>query len=153
MKTTISFSLNGKNVSVTSDPDVPLLYILRNELELNGPKFGCGLGQCGACMVLLGNEAVPSCQFPTGQAEGKKIRTLEGLTNPDSTLNRLQQAFMDEQAAQCGFCLNGLVIKTTSLLEKDPSINEDRLKSGLSTNICRCGVHSRVLRAVKRIAL
>lgn len=126
---------------------------MRNNLALNGPKFGCGLAQCGACMVLVDGKSIPSCQYPVRVAQGKQITTLEGLTGPKGELHKVQQAFIDEQAAQCGYCLNGLVIASVSLLNENPKPNDEEIRNKLQTNICRCGVHSRVIRAVKRASL
>ncbi len=149
---TFSLTVNGKSVSLEAEESTPLLYILRNQLELNGPKFGCGLQQCGACMVLLGDQAVPSCGLPVSAAEGQTITTLEGLALADGTLHPVQQAFIDEQAAQCGYCLNGMVISTVALVRENDQPPEDLIRERLDRNICRCGVHARVIRAIKRLS-
>lgn len=150
MKKRYSLSVNGKDHEVNVDPATPLLYILRNELRLKGPKFGCGLSQCGACMVLFDGVANPSCLIPIEQASTMKITTLEGLADENGNLHKVQQAFIDEQAAQCGYCLNGLVMASVALLEDNPSPTDAEIREGLQRNICRCGVHARVIRAVKK---
>ena len=150
MKTDIKLNVNGKEHTVESAPDTPLLYVLRNQLELNGPKFGCGLNQCGACMVLLDGKSTPSCQLPVSTAAKSKITTLEGLVDENGGLHKIQEAFVKEQAAQCGYCLNGIIIASVALLNENPSPTDDEIKEKLKLNICRCGVHSRVVRAVKR---
>ena len=144
----ITLTVNGTPVTLDIDPATPLLYALREELELNGPKFGCGLQQCGACMVLLGEEAMPSCVLPIAAAEGKEVTTLEGLAAEDGTLHPVQQAFLDEQAAQCGYCLNGMVIHAVAVLKADPSADEEKIREEMDLNICRCGTHSRILKAI-----
>ncbi len=149
MKTDIQLNVNGKEHTVQSAPDTPLLYVLRNQLELNGPKFGCGLQQCGACMVLLDGKSTPSCQLPVRTAAKSKITTLEGLVDENGRLHKIQEAFVKEQAAQCGYCLNGIIIASVALLNENPSPTDDEIKEKLKLNICRCGVHSRVVRAVR----
>ncbi|HEA22897.1 hypothetical protein LCGC14_2033420 [marine sediment metagenome] len=149
MNTAIQLNVNGKEHTVEATPDTPLLYILRNQLELNGPKFGCGLQQCGACMVLLDGRSSPSCQLPVGLAAKSKITTLEGLVDKNGRLHKIQEAFVKEQAAQCGYCLNGIIMASVALLNENPSPNDDEIKEKLKQNICRCGIHSRVVRAVK----
>ncbi len=149
MKTAIQLNVNGKEHSVETSPDTPLLYILRNQLQLNGPKFGCGLQQCGACMVLLDGQPSTSCRLPVSAAAKSKITTLEGLQDENGRLHRIQEAFVEEQAAQCGYCLNGIIIASVALLNENPSPTDDKIKEGLRLNICRCGVHSRVVRAIK----
>ncbi|SDD86972.1 nicotinate dehydrogenase subunit A [Pricia antarctica] len=149
MKTDIQLNVNGKEHTVQSAPDTPLLYVLRNQLELNGPKFGCGLQQCGACMVLLDGKSTTSCQLPVRTAAKYKITTLEGLVDENGRLHKIQEAFVKEQAAQCGYCLNGIIIASVALLNESPSPTDDEIKEKLNLNICRCGVHSRVVRAVK----
>lgn len=150
MKTQIILNINGKQHEVNVDPQTPLLYVLRNNLGLNGPKFGCGLSQCGACMVLFDGKANPSCLMPVEQAANMKITTLEGLADENGNLHKVQQAFIDEQAAQCGYCLNGLVIASVALLEENPNPTIEQIQEGLYRNICRCGAHARVIRAVKK---
>ncbi|WP_224488035.1 (2Fe-2S)-binding protein [Robertkochia flava] len=145
---TISLTVNGNPVQLDIDPATPLLYALREELQLNGPKFGCGLQQCGACMVLLDGEATPSCVLPIAAVEGKEVTTLEGLAGKDGKLHPVQQAFLEEQAAQCGYCLNGMVINAVSVLDANPSATEAEIREALDINICRCGTHSRILNAI-----
>ena len=150
MKRNITIKVNGTKHTVNIDSDTPLLYILRNNLSLNGPKFGCGLGQCGACMVLFNGNAVPSCQLSMGNIGDGAIVTLEGLLDREGSLHKVQKAFVEEQAAQCGYCLNGMVISSVSLLQKNSIPSEEEIRSGLQRNICRCGVHARVIKAVKK---
>ena len=150
MKRKFILSVNGRDHEVEVDPKTPLLYVLRNELNLTGPKFGCGLSQCGACMVLFDGVANPSCLMPVEQASEMKITTLEGLADENGELHKVQQAFIDEQAAQCGYCLNGLVMASVALLEENPFPTDAEIQKGLFRNICRCGVHSRVIKAVKK---
>ena len=152
MATAIILNVNGRQHTITADPQTPLLYVLRNNLELNGPKFGCGLQQCGACMVLLDGESAPSCRMPVSQAAKFKITTLEGLAGPDGELHKVQKAFVEEQAAQCGYCLNGMVMASVSLLQKNSNPSDNDIKEKLQLNICRCGVHPRVIKAVKKAA-
>ena len=146
------FRLNGRQVSVdTWDPNQPLLYALRGPLGLHGPKFGCGLGQCGACSVLVDKQATRSCMMPVSRAAGRDVVTLEGL----GTLERpsaLQSAFISEQAAQCGYCTNGMIIAATAFLSRTPNPTVDQIKQGLAGNLCRCGTHTRILGAVMRAA-
>src|SRR6185369_12687488 len=129
----------------------PLLYVLRNDLGLLGPKFGCGLGQCGACTVLLDGRAIRSCVLPVAQAEGRKILTLEGLGSPQHP-HPLQRAFMEEQAAQCGYCSNGMIMKSKELLDRSPDPSEDEIRHALAAHLCRCGTHNNIIRAVQRAA-
>lgn len=152
MKETITLNINGKNRVVEVDPVTPLLYVLRNELALNGPKYGCGLQQCGACMVLLDGKASPSCLLPVKEARHFSIKTLDGLAKEDGTLHPVQEAFIKEQAAQCGFCMNGMIISAVSLLDENPSPNEDQIREGMQRVLCRCGTQSRILKAVRRAA-
>jgi nicotinate dehydrogenase subunit A len=133
------------------DEQTPLLYILRNDLELNGPQFGCGLAQCGACAVLIDGRPVPSCVLPAGNVIDVPITTLEGL-NEVSGPGALAQAFIDEQAGQCGYCLNGMLIWSKALLDRDPDPSEDAIKQALANVLCRCGCHNRIVRAVRRAA-
>lgn len=150
MKKNITLKVNGKIHKVNVDPQTPLLYVLRNNLRLNGPKFGCGLSQCGACMVLFDGKANPSCLIRVDRAAEMEITTLEGLVDENGNLHKVQQAFIDEQAAQCGYCLNGLVIASVGLLNENPNPSDKEIQAGLYRNICRCGVHPRVIRAVKK---
>jgi nicotinate dehydrogenase subunit A len=147
-----SFQLNGKKVTVDSwDPGQPLLYILRNSLGLHGPKFGCGLSQCGACTVLLDGKAVRSCSTPVRAAAGHAVTTLEGLGTPEKP-DAVQAAFIAEQAAQCGYCTNGMIMTTRALLNQNPHPTLDQAKEALNGNLCRCGTHTRILSAVLRAA-
>src|SRR5262245_57335461 len=130
---------------------MPLLYALRDDMALHGPKFGCGLGQCGACTVIVDGEAVRSCQTPVSSLAGKNIQTLEGLGSPEN-LSKVQAAFVEEQAAQCGYCTNGMIMSATALLAKTPKPTEAQVRTALAGNLCRCGSHVRVLRAVMRAA-
>ena len=150
MKTLTTLRVSKKEHTVTVDPQTPLLYVLRNNLGLNGPKFGCGLSQCGSCMVLFDGEANPSCLIPVERASEMEITTLEGLADEYGNLHKVQQAFIEEQAAQCGYCLNGMVMASVALLDKNPDPSETEIQEGLYRNICRCGVHARVIRAVKK---
>ena len=147
---TYKFQLNGQETTVESwDPDQPLLYVLRNDLELHGPKFGCGLSQCGACTVIMDGKATRSCVTTVKQAAGKSITTLEGLGTPEKP-HPIQAAFIAEQAAQCGYCANGMIMTAKALLDANPHPTESQVKQGLSGVICRCGTHTRILRAVMR---
>jgi nicotinate dehydrogenase subunit A len=150
MVQSIKINVNNKEVTLPySDPDMPLLYLLRNELGLKGPRFGCGLGQCGSCTVHVNGEAVRSCVFPVSAAKGKNITTLEGLGS-SSKPDIVQQAFIDEQAAQCGYCINGMVMQAKALLNKNKKPSETEIKEALANNLCRCGTHQRIVRAVQR---
>ena len=147
-----SFKLrvNGRAVTVDSwDPAQPLLYVLRNTVGLHGPKFGCGLGQCGACTVIVNGEAVRSCQMPVSAAQGRDITTLEGLGSPEQP-HPVQAAFIAEQAAQCGYCTNGMIMAAKALLARTPKPTVDQIKQALDGNLCRCGTHTRIVRAVQR---
>lgn len=147
---TINFIVNGTARSVdVRDPDQPLLYALRNNIGLTGPKFGCGLGQCGACTVLLDQTPLRSCVTPLSAVAGKSITTIEGLGTPDKP-HPVQAAFIAEQAAQCGYCANGMVMTSAALLASNPKPSEAEIKDALSANLCRCGTHVRILRAVMR---
>ena len=141
--------VNGRAQEVAAPDDTPLLYVLRNDLKLNGPKYGCGLSQCGSCTVLVDGQAVRSCVTPVGSVTGQDITTLEGLGTLEKP-SKLQQAFIDEQAAQCGYCLNGMIMSAQALLDKSPKPSEAQVRSALDGNLCRCGVHNRVVRAVMR---
>ena len=147
-----AFQLNGRPVTVDSwDPAQPLLYVLRNTLAEHGPKFGCGLGQCGACTVLLDGQATRSCITPVRSAAGRSVITLEGLGTPDKP-DPVQAAFIAEQAAQCGYCTNGMIMTAKALLQKTPHPTLDEVKQGLAANLCRCGTHTRIVAAVMRAA-
>jgi nicotinate dehydrogenase subunit A len=145
----IEFTVNGKAQKVDTDPDTPLLYVLRNDLQMNGAKFGCGLGQCGACTVMVDGEAHFSCQMPLSELQGRAIKTVEGLGTIDKP-GPLQKAFMEEQAAQCGYCIAGVMMRAQALLEKNPDASEADIRKTLSPNLCRCGTHVRIVRAVRR---
>jgi nicotinate dehydrogenase subunit A len=147
----ISLYVNGKSQVVDADPSTPLLYVLRDDLQLNGPRFGCGLSQCGACTVIMDDKAVRSCSFPVSAVGNRKITTLEGLGNVAHP-HRLQKAFVDEQAAQCGFCMNGIIMTAKVLLDKTPNPTDAEIRCALNGNLCRCGSHVRVLLAIKRAA-
>jgi len=152
MPITVPLNINGRVATVTvDDPAIPLLYVLRNDLELRGPRFGCGLGQCGACAVLSGGEVVLSCKTPLSKAAQSNIVTLEGLGSLEKP-SPVQQAFIDEQAAQCGFCVNGMIIQATALLAKTKNPSVAEIKKALADNLCRCGTHLRIIRAVQRAA-
>ena len=146
-----SLTVNGKRVPVTyNDPQMPLLYVLRNDLGLHGPRFGCGLGQCGACTVHIDGAAVRSCITPLSTVDAnKKIVTLEGLGTPEKP-HPVQKAFIDEQAAQCGYCINGMIMELAAFLAKNKKPTEAAIKNALANNLCRCGTHARIVRAVKR---
>jgi nicotinate dehydrogenase subunit A len=145
----ISFRVNGKNRVVNADPECPLLYILRNDLQLNGPKFGCGLAQCGSCTVIMDGNAIRSCVTPVNAARNRSVTTLEGLGSTKK-LHPIQKAFVDEQALQCGYCINGMIMSAKALLDKNPKPTDSQIKEALAGNLCRCGTHTRIVRAVKR---
>jgi len=147
----IELTVNGKKSTVPAAPDTPLLYVLRNDLELNGAKFGCGLGQCGACTVLLDGKPIRSCSLAVEEAVGKAITTIEGLGTIEQP-HAVQKAFMAEQAAQCGYCINGMVMTAASLLQRNPKPSDGDIRQALAGNLCRCGTHARILRAVARAA-
>ena len=147
-----SLRVNGRAVTVDSwDPGQPLLYILRNALGLHGPKFGCGLGQCGACSVLIDGKVARSCSTSVMQAAGKRITTLEGLGTPEKP-DPVQAAFIAEQASQCGYCTNGMIMGAKSLLNQTPNPTLEQVKQGLAGHLCRCGTHTRIIAAVLRAA-
>jgi nicotinate dehydrogenase subunit A len=148
----IRFHLNGRAVETQASPTTPLLYVLRDEFLVNGPRFGCGLGECGACTVLMGESAVRSCSVPVAGVEGQTITTLEGLGTPDNP-SPVQAAFIEEQAAQCGYCINGMIMQSTAFLKQNPRPTEDEIRTALADNLCRCGTHLRIIRAVQRAAL
>ena len=147
----ITLTVNGKARTVNTDPTTPLLYVLRDDLELNGPRFGCGLSQCGACTVIMNGAAVRSCTLPVSAAKGKSVTTLEGLGSVEHP-HALQKAFVEEQAAQCGFCMNGIIMNAKVLLDKNPNPSVAQIKEGLANILCRCGSHLRVIRAIQRAA-
>ena len=147
----ITLKVNGKSRSVDAEPDTPLLYVLRNDLELNGPKFGCGLGQCGACNVMVDGRVLRSCQTPMYSVRDTSVTTLEGLGSPDK-LHPLQKAFIEEQAMQCGYCINGMIMSAKALLDQNPKPAEPYIRQALVGNLCRCGSHNRIIRAIMRAA-
>jgi nicotinate dehydrogenase subunit A len=147
----IRLNINGTTREVEADPATPLLYVLRDHLQLNGAKFGCGLGQCGACTVLVDGRAVFSCLLPVSALGERPVTTLEGLGTPDRP-GRVQRAFIAEQAAQCGFCIPGMIMQAQALLERNPAPSPAEIRKHMSPNLCRCGTHMRILRAVARAA-
>ncbi len=147
----INLKVNGVPRSVTAEPDTPLLYVLRNDFELNGAKYGCGLSQCGACTVLIDGQAARSCVTPISALEKSEITTIEGLGSIDKP-HVLQQAFIEEQAAQCGYCTNGMIMSAKELLDRNPRPSEPEVRAALASNLCRCGTHNRIIRAVLRAA-
>jgi nicotinate dehydrogenase subunit A len=152
MAQSISFDLNGRPVTVqVDDPQMPLLYALRDDLGLHGPRFGCGLGQCGACTVHVEGKAVRSCVTPVSTVAQRRVVTLEGLGTQDKP-HRLQQAFIDEQAMQCGYCMNGMIMQAAALLQVNSHPSDDEIRSALAENLCRCGSHLRIIRAIRRAA-
>jgi nicotinate dehydrogenase subunit A len=149
---TYKFQLNGRAATAESwDPNQPLLYVLRNELGQHGPKFGCGLSQCGACTVIVDGKAIRSCVTPVRQAAGKSVTTLDGLGSPEKP-DPVQAAFIAEQAAQCGYCTNGMIMQAKAFLSQNPKPTIEQVKQGLAGNLCRCGTHTRIVRAVMRAA-
>lgn len=144
-------TVNGKRHAVQATPDTPLLYVLRGELGLNGPQFGCGLEQCGACTVLRGAEATTSCRLPISEVGNAEITTLEGLGTPEEP-HPVQQAFLEEQAAQCAYCANGMMMTAAALIWRQPHPTDEQIRAALDGNLCRCGSHLRIMRAVKRAA-
>jgi nicotinate dehydrogenase subunit A len=148
---TLTLKVNGKSRQVAAAPDTPLLYVLRNDLELNSPKFGCGLAQCGACTVLIDGKAARACVTLAGGVANAEIVTLEGLGTPEN-LHPLQQAFIAEQAAQCGYCSAGMIMSAKALLDRTPHPSEQAVRQALAGNLCRCGTHARIIRAVLRAA-
>ena len=144
-----NIQINGQTRQVDAEPDSPLLYVLRDQLELNGPKFGCGLGQCGACTVHVDGQAVRSCAYPVSALGQRKVTTLEGLGTAAKP-SALQQAFIDEQAVQCGYCMNGMIMQAADLLKRTPKPSAQQIRDGLAANLCRCGTHQRIVRAVQR---
>jgi nicotinate dehydrogenase subunit A len=150
MAKNLHLTVNGKSHDLrVDDPQMPLLYALRNDLDLHGPRFGCGLAQCGACTVHVDGKSVRSCRFPVSAAAGKKVVTLEGLGTPQRP-HPLQQAFIQEQAVQCGYCINGMIMEAAELLAKNKSPSDDQIRAALANNLCRCGTHTRIIQAVKR---
>jgi nicotinate dehydrogenase subunit A len=147
----ISLSVNGKRHSSPAAPETPLLYVLRNDLGLNSAKYGCGIAQCGACTVLLDGQAIRSCVMPASAAAQGQVTTLEGLGSPDK-LHALQKAFIEEQAVQCGYCINGMIMSAKALLDRVRNPNEAQIREAMAGNLCRCGTHTRILRAIQRAA-
>ena len=145
-----SIQVNGQVHTVQADSKTPLLHVLQNELLLKGPKYGCGLGQCGACTVHINGQAIRSCVMPVGAVRGE-VTTLEGLGTPDKP-HPVQKAFIDAQAAQCGYCINGMVMTTVAFLKKTPKPTDDQIKAALDANLCRCGTHIRIISAVRKAA-
>jgi nicotinate dehydrogenase subunit A len=147
----ITLTVNGKSHAVSAEPETALLYVLRNDLKLKGARFGCGLGQCGACTVLVDGKPVQSCDLPLSAAAGKSITTIEGLAR-DGELHPLQAAFITEQAAQCGYCITGIIMAAKALLDANPRPADAEIRAALKGNLCRCGTHHRILRAIHRAA-
>ena len=147
----INIKVNGKNHRVSADPEMPLLYLLRNNLQLNGPKYGCGIERCGSCMVLLNGKAQPSCVIPGSAAAVYEVTTLEGLAK-NNVLDPIQEAFIEEQAAQCGYCMNGMIISAKALLAENKNPTDQEIREALQRNLCRCGTHTRIISAVKKAA-
>ena len=150
-KERISLNVNNESYDVEADPEMPLLYAIRNELEITGPKFGCGLAQCGACTVIMDGRAIRSCMTPVGSARGREVRTIDGLGTPENP-HPVQQAFIEEQVPQCGLCLSGWVMTSVALLERSPNVSDAEIRQSLSSLKCRCGTHMSILRAVKNAA-
>jgi nicotinate dehydrogenase subunit A len=146
-----SVAVNGHHRQVKADPDTPLLYVLRNDLDLKGPRFGCGLGQCGACTVIIDGKAIRSCITPLSTVGSKEVTTLEGLGSTRAP-HKIQQAFIDAQAAQCGYCINGMIMTAKAFLDQNPRPSEDAVRRALNGNLCRCGTHPRIVDAVMRAA-
>ena len=147
----LTLNINGADHAVDADPATPLLYVLRDDLKLNGAKFGCGLGQCGACTVIVDGQAVFSCLLPAVAAQGHKVVTVEGLGTAAAP-GPIQKAFETEQAAQCGYCIAGMIMRAKALLDATPHPTEANIRAGMQPNLCRCGTHMRILRAVRRAA-
>jgi aerobic-type carbon monoxide dehydrogenase small subunit (CoxS/CutS family) len=151
MEQTISFVLNGKKTDLLVDPTNTLLWVLRNQLGLTGTKYGCGMGYCGACTVIINNEAVRSCSQKIGEVAGKKVITIEGLAK-DGKLHPVQQAFVDNDALQCGYCTSGMIMNAVALLLKNPKPSQQDIIKGMEDNLCRCGAHIRIIKAVEDAA-
>lgn len=147
----ITLTVNGRTHEVAAEPETALLYVLRNDLKLKGARFGCGMGQCGACTVLVDGKPVQSCDFPLSAAAGKSVTTIEGLAR-NGKLHPLQQAFIEEQAAQCGYCATGIIMTAKALLDIKPRPTDGEIRTALKGNLCRCGTHYRILRAIQRAA-
>jgi nicotinate dehydrogenase subunit A len=151
MTVRIAFTVNGYDRALDVEDETPLLYVLRNDLHLNGPKFGCGAAQCGACTVIMNGRAVRSCVTPMAAAVNARITTLEGLGTAEDP-HPIQQAFIDEQAAQCGYCANGMIMTAKALLDRQPDPTEQQIRAALAGNLCRCGTHIEILAAIRRAA-
>lgn len=151
MKETISFNLNGKPVSLTAEGDKGLLWVLRTDFDLTGTKFGCGINYCGACTVVVDGEPVRSCQYPVKNVRGKDVTTIEGLSN-NGKLHPLQEAFIEHNAMQCGFCTSGMIMQGYSFLEKNPKPTRDEILAAMENNLCRCGAHVRIIKAMETAA-
>ena len=147
----LTINVNGVDHAIEADPDTPLLYVLRDELRLNGAKYGCGLGQCGACTVQLDGKAIFSCLTPVAAVARRRVVTIEGLGS-ESHMSPLQRAFLDEQAAQCGYCIAGMIMRAQALLEATPKPDETQIRRHMQPNLCRCGTHMRILRAIRKAA-
>jgi nicotinate dehydrogenase subunit A len=147
----INLTVNGVSHSLDIDPSMPLLYALRNHLQLNGAKYGCGLGQCGACTVIMGDEPVFSCLVPVAVVGSRKVRTIEGLGTPDKP-SALQKAFIDKQSAQCGYCIAGMVMRAQALLDRNASPTEAEIRAHMEPNLCRCGTHMRIIASIVEAA-
>ena len=147
----ITLNVNGKRRSAPAAPDTPLLYVLRNDMDINSCKYGCGMAQCGACTVLMDGKAIRSCTTPASAVTRAQITTLEGLGTPDK-LHVLQKAFIEEQAAQCGFCISGMIMSAKALLDTNRNPSETEIRGALAGNLCRCGTHTRIIKAVQRAA-
>jgi nicotinate dehydrogenase subunit A len=147
----VNLKVNGQSHTLEVDPSTPLLYVLSDDLELRGPKFGCGLAQCGACTVIVDGSAIRSCVTPVDTVKGAEITTLEGLGTPESP-HPIQRAFIEEQAAQCGFCLSGVILTAKALLDQNPKATDEQIREALATVLCRCFVQGRMLRAIRRYA-
>ena len=147
----ITLYVNGASHTVAAEPETPLLYVLRNDLKLTGARFGCGLGQCGTCTVIIDGRAVQSCDMPVSAAAGKAVTTIEGIST-NGRLHPLQEAFVGEQAAQCGYCITGIIMAAKALLDANPRASDAEIRTALKGNLCRCGTHHRILRAVRRAA-
>jgi nicotinate dehydrogenase subunit A len=147
----VNLKVNGQSHQVDTDPDTPLLYVLRGDLKLNAAKYGCGLGQCGSCTVMVDGEAIFSCVTPVMLLEGREITTVEGLGSIDRP-GPMQQAFIEEQAAQCGYCIPGMMMRAQSLLQKNPAPTDDEIRAHMEPNLCRCGTHMRIVKAIARAA-
>ena len=147
----VALDVNGRRCEVSADPETPLLYVLRNDLRLKGARYGCGIGACGACMVIIDGKAVQACDIPVSAVAGKAITTIEGIGTADSP-HPLQRAFVAEQAAQCGYCVTGVIMSAKALLDSNPQPSDEEIKNALGPNLCRCGTHIRILRAIKSVA-